>query len=249
MTRVSNSKINLRQNDYTSHSTTYEQKRFAGRSNEYLEMLRQRAVLKGIGNRPLHSRILDVGCGTGRGLRYLAAAGFRHITGLDYTWAMLEIARNQLWEQDLHSHVQLVRGDAFMLPGGEDAFDVVLSLNFLHMFDLELQKQIVCEMSRVCRPEGLLLAEFESIHKGFFVTRYLEQRRVKHRTKFNSIWDIPRIFPAEQFSNVRVLGTALPMAYRLLSRTPRLGSQLERITFLPPFNWMAERIVVTATRR
>lgn len=241
-------KIDQRQNDYTNHAAGYEQKRFSGRENAYLESLRRRAVLRGLRGCAPTSCILDVGCGTGRGLQYLTSAGFERVTGLDYTAAMLEQARSKQYREFRDGAVQLLRGDAFRLPFEDERFDIVMSLNFLHMFRLELQQELVGEMARVCRPNGRVVVELESIHKGLFVTRYWEQRRLHQRTKFNGVFDLPRLFPRSTFSRPRVRGTALPKVYKAFSRIPEIGARIESVTCCFPFNWMAERVIVAADK-
>ena len=137
-----------------------------------------------------------------------------------------------------------IRGDAFCLPFADGLFDLVASFNFLHMFRLDLQRRLLSEMHRVCRPGGLVVVEFESLHKGLFVTRYPEQRRMAHRTKFTSIGEVRSFFSKGQYSRVRVFGTTLPVCYRVLSFVPRLGAAVESVALVPPCNWLSERVVV-----
>jgi ubiquinone/menaquinone biosynthesis C-methylase UbiE len=241
-------KVDKRHNDYSSHSLDYDSKRFDGRQNQYLEMLRWRAVERSLRRVDRSASVLDVGCGTGRGIKYMVNSGFRKIHGLDYTAAMLEVAQAYVDTLDSSYTVHLQQGDAFSLPFGDDEFDVIVSLNFLHMFTFDLQRELIAEMDRVCRPGGMMILEFESIHKGMFLTRYIEQRRVAHRTKFNSIWEIRRLLPASEYTLVRAYGTALPVIYRVLSHWPRIGEVIERAALFPPFNWLSERVVVSVTK-
>ena len=210
----------------------------------YKEMLRRRAVLRAIGATSRQARVLDVGCGTGRGLSYLLAAGFHRLAGVDYTIGMLERIPGNLSSQHPGVPMSLVRGDAFCLPFPDKAFDLVTAFNFLHMFRLDLQHRLIEEMRRVCRPGGMLVVEFESLHKGLFFTRYPEQRRVAHRTKFTSLAERALLFPKDRFARVRVFGTTLPVCYRLFSFMPRLGALLESVALRPPCNWLSERVIV-----
>ena len=243
------SKVDAHQIDYSTYAPQYDAARHLGKRNAYLERIRFRAFLKLIDSLPRNATILDVACGTGRGLGYLLRAGFTEIAGLDYTPSMLEFAARNLQAEFPEHPVPLTQGDAFHLPCADGEFDCVISMNFLHMFRLDLQQQLIAEMRRVCVPEGLIVSEFESIHKGLFFSRYPEQRRLKTRTKFNSIWEIRRMFGREQFSSVKCLGAVLPKAYLLLENTPRLGEVVESVSFLPGFRWLAERIIVAARPR
>jgi len=241
-------KVDRRQIAYTGYAPEYDARRFKGPRNEYIERIRIRGVLQSIGLHDRDRRILDVGCGTGRGPMALANAGFTNVTAVDFTEAMLNIARQKA--RTLPSGaVRLVRGDAFSLPFPDGSFDVVLSLKFLHMFRYSLQQEIIRELLRVCRPGGLLVVEFQSIHKGLFVTRYLEQRRVRSHQKFNSLWEVHRLFDKTRFRRRRVVGTVLPKAYRLFQRWPDIGERVESISSVPPFNWLATQVVVAAERR
>jgi len=235
--------------DYTSHAPAYDERRFIGKGFEYLERNRQNAVLKLLGTHGLDRKVLDVGCGTGRGLCYLAGVGFTSLTGFDYTPAMLARAREKLSAQYPELQVSLIQGDAFSLAMAPESFDAVLSLNFLHLFPYEKQLQLVRELHCVCRPGGQVIVELENIHKALFVTRYFEQRRNRDTTKLNNIWEVKNILPRDLFEDVQILGVDLPVAHRFLKHVPTIGWQVERITHYPPFKWLAGRILVGGRRR
>jgi len=239
-------KVDTRQINYAGYAPAYDAQRFAGRRNAYLERIRTNGVLKLVGRCRYDRRVLDVGCGTARGVLELGRAGFTNLTGVDFTQEMLRIGQEKLRREIPDTPVRLVRGDAFTLPFPDCSFDLVVSLNFLHMFRFDLQAVIVREMARVCVNGGLVVAEFESIHKGLFVTRYREQTNVEARTKFNSWREVRRLFDRRRFTDVRVVGTVLPKAYVLFERCASLGEAIESIAHVPPFNWMASRVVVGA---
>ncbi len=242
-------KVERRQIAYTGYAPQYDARRFAGRRNQYVERIRIRGVLHSIGLNRFDRRVLDVGCGTGRGPVALAQAGFTNVTALDFTEAMLRIAQEKVTELPNPEVVSLVRGDAFSLPFPDASFDVVMSLKFFHMFKFNLQQEILAELRRVCRPGGLLVIELQSVHKGLFVTRYLEQRRVRAHQKFNSVWEVHQLFDSARFNNRRIVGTVLPKAYKVFQHWPDLGERVESIAYLPPFNWLATEGVVAAERR
>ena len=70
---------------------------------------------------PAGARVLDLGCGTGRHSRALAARGL-DLIGLDVCARFLEVARST------EPTVPVVRGDARSLPLGGDSLDAVVSL-------------------------------------------------------------------------------------------------------------------------
>ena len=128
-------------------------------------------------------------------------------------------------------------------------FDAVISLNFLHLFRYVNQKKLVSEMVRVCRPGGVMVMEFENIHKGLFITRYREQREKGDRNKFNSAKEIREMFSGPEFVDIEIRGIVLPLAYRVLRHWPTVGRVVERITWLPIIKWMAARILVSSIRQ
>ncbi|MBN1305854.1 MAG: methyltransferase domain-containing protein [Anaerolineales bacterium] len=94
-------------------------------------------------------RILEVGCGTGAILESLAhcTAGLH---GLD-------IARSHLLQAEIYApQALLANGDARQLPYASQVFDITLC-HFLLMW-VKAPVQLLCEMQRVTRPGGHVLA-------------------------------------------------------------------------------------------
>lgn len=93
-------------------------------------------------------RVLEVACGAGLGLGYLARAA-RQVTGGDYTLPLLNMA---------HSHyrgrIPLLRLDAHHLPFGDRAFDLVIILEAIYY--LGDAAGFVDEARRVLDKNGLL---------------------------------------------------------------------------------------------
>lgn len=242
-------KVDKRQISYTNYAPHYDQRRYHGDVNEYIEHIRKLGLGRVLADVDRDDHVLDVGCGTGRGATSLAELRFRRVTGLDFTEAMLSQANEKRRQLNGALRIDLVRGDAFKLPFPDACFDVVLSLRFVHMFRFELQQELTSELHRVCKPGGRVVVELESIHKGLFVTRYLEQRRVRTHQKFNSRSEVGQMFDPARFDDVRVAGTGIPMVHRALYRVPSFGERLERVCMYPPFNWMAAQVIVSGVKR
>lgn len=103
-------------------------------------------------------RVLELGCGSGRLLGPLAAAGNR-VVGVDSSAAMLRRATVRLDSAIARGQVALVEGD--MQDLGEldpESFDlVIIPLNgLLHVDDAAAQRRVLGEAARVLRPGGLL---------------------------------------------------------------------------------------------
>jgi ubiquinone/menaquinone biosynthesis C-methylase UbiE len=236
-------KVDTREINYNGMAADYDARRFEGAENAYRERIHNQAMLHAIGITRLRPSILDVGAGTCRGLQAIQRAGFHRLRGLELSPEM--IARGR-WK--LAPPVPIDRGSAFQLPYRDASFDVVVSWNFLHMFRLDLQQELVGEMTRVCRPGGLVVVELESLHKGLFVTRMAEQRRRRDTTRFTAVWDVRKLFPRDRYRRVRVRGAVFPKLYKVLYRAPRLGVAIERVAFVTPFNWLAARVVVSGQK-
>jgi SAM-dependent methyltransferase len=99
-----------------------------------------------------HGRVLEVGIGTGRITRPLAANGVR-VCGVDISALMMERLRAQLTDQ--HVAPDLVLGDATRLPLDEATLGVALSFHVLHLIpDWELAAE---EIVRVLAPGGAFI--------------------------------------------------------------------------------------------
>jgi ubiquinone/menaquinone biosynthesis C-methylase UbiE len=101
------------------------------------------------------ARVLDVATGPGYVAMAFAEAGCE-VVGLDLTDAPLAIAEQMRQQRGL-THLRFQIGDAEHLPFGEHEFDIVVSRLALHHF--EDPQCVLSEMSRVCRPQGLVVVE------------------------------------------------------------------------------------------
>ena len=81
-------------------------------------------------------QVLDIGCGTGAAGIRLARLGF-HVTQLDSSEAMLDLARRAAEEAGVANRVTFRQGDAAQLANlfGTESFDLVLCHNVLEYVD------------------------------------------------------------------------------------------------------------------
>ena len=108
-------------------------------------------------------RILEIGCGTGMTLAFLASLPCRHeLHGMDFSHTMLSQAHQKLSGVD--NPFRLVQGNCFELQFDENSFDVVYNTRFIHQFNHDDKKRIYAEMLRVLKQRGLVINEFYSRH-------------------------------------------------------------------------------------
>ena len=115
---------------------------------------------------PPPARILDLGCGTGDMAAALGHLGY-HVTACDIAEKMIDIARGT----HAGSAVEWIslNPDWRVLPFADGSFDgVVASSVFEYLINVQ---QVATELSRVLRPEGILLL---TVPNPFSYVRRLE---------------------------------------------------------------------------
>ena len=96
------------------------------------------------------SDVLDLGCGTGS-LSLLASEQGHHVTGVDSSAAMVDLARAKLAGRD----AAFLVGDAAAPPVGEQRFDVVLVRHLL--WALPAPGRVLRHWRELVRPGGRLV--------------------------------------------------------------------------------------------
>jgi SAM-dependent methyltransferase len=167
-----------RQLMYDKHTGSgYEAARYGDPHKEKYRQMRNDALLQLVqGHFPgtQRLRMLEVGCGTGMTLEYLASQSAGHeLHGMDFSWTMLSQASHK--RAGHASPFRLVQGDSFALPFRQDTFDVIYNTRFIHQFSHEDKKRIYGEMWRIAKPGGLVITEFYSRHSKW--TLYLRRAR------------------------------------------------------------------------
>ena len=121
-------------------------------------------------------RVLDLGCGTGD-LSFslaLAAEPGIEITGLDYSRAMLKLAREKATRAGVGKTVNFIHGEATSLPFPDEYFDCVgISFAFRNLtYKNPVMLPHLSEVLRVLRPNGRYVI-VESSQPGNRITRAL----------------------------------------------------------------------------
>jgi SAM-dependent methyltransferase len=101
-------------------------------------------------------RVLDAGCGVGRHLLPLHAAGFA-VMGVDCDPEVLRLLRNRLNKEGLTgARPDLAQADLNRLPFGAGAFDLAVSIKVINHGYAATFREYCRELDRVLRPGGRL---------------------------------------------------------------------------------------------
>jgi ubiquinone/menaquinone biosynthesis C-methylase UbiE len=206
----------------------YDQKRYRGPVNEYRQTVMANAYSGLVG--PLKGKcILDVGCGSGRGIVAFAPEA-EFTVGCDASIDMLGVAARKLTGQ---TRWALASAYAQQLPFVNDAFDVVTTFNFLHLFSLKTQRDMISEMKRVTKPGGTLVLEFDNALHGLgLVGLYKRWFRDERGTL---PWEARCVLGGD-CRIVRVRSAVLPIVWRLFYHAPRVFLPVEKLSYLPLVN-------------
>lgn len=211
----------------------YDANRYEGAPNSYRQTVMANAYKSLIGNLR-GKRVLDVGCGTGRGIADFARdAAFA--AGADASLDMLRVAIGKTVGT---FRAVFVNAYAQHLPFRNGAFDMATSLNFLHLFSLETQREMVGEMKRVVKPGGIVIIELDNALHGLVVGPY---KRWTGRERGSLPCEI-RYMVGDHCRVVRYYGAVCPVLWRIFYRFPSFFSQLEKLEYFPLFNRLGQRI-------
>ena len=150
-----------RQRSYNATGGGYESGRYGDPHMDAYRSLRNHTLdtllRSTFGSAPL--KILEVGCGTGLSLEFLARGEQPHrLFGMDFSETMLAQAAQKA--RGLQNRPKLALGDATRLPYRDGFFDVLYATRFIHQFAHAQKRQIWAEFRRVVRGDGLIIVEF-----------------------------------------------------------------------------------------
>jgi len=111
------------------------------------------------------SKVLDLGCGLGRHMRYMAGKGLS-VVGCDISEETLVMAEELANKANLK--LDFVRGDYMDLPFNNAAFQGVIAINTLHHDFPESIYRAFREIHRVIKPDGYLAFDPLSVGDGRF---------------------------------------------------------------------------------
>lgn len=112
---------------------------------------------------PSTPRVLDVGCGNGRLLKYFEDKPLQSYLGIDNSSSLLALARSHYKG---NASIRFREGDILNLPLKKESYNAVFSLAVLHHIpSRELQQQALSELSRVMSPDGVLFLSVWDLYR------------------------------------------------------------------------------------
>jgi len=147
--------------------------------------------------------VLDLGCGAGRHCVFLAKEGF-NVVGIDFSKSSLKIAGEWVRREKLEN-VDFVRGTMTHLPFTTNFFDAVISVSVLHHAVKRKIVNVVREIHRVLRREGLLIANLASVEDHRFGKGERVEEgtfKIKEEFKEREFEEIHHFFTREEASQL-----------------------------------------------
>lgn len=138
---------------------------------------------------PADGTILDIGCGVGRHVIYLAGRGFR-MAGVDISPTGILMTQAACAERGIAFDGKV--SDLTALPWEDDTFDAALSTSTIHHYLRAGILQALAEVRRVLKPGGLFIADFPS-------TETLQYQRSRGQVAAGTIIEVePHTFVDER---------------------------------------------------
>jgi SAM-dependent methyltransferase len=105
---------------------------------------------------PSKIKVLEIGCGPGANVWYMAREGFL-VTGLDGSPVAIEQAKQRFAQEGLNANLRV--GDAGNLEDPDDTYDAVVDVECLCANSREAARGILREVRRVLKPGGKLFSQ------------------------------------------------------------------------------------------
>jgi len=112
------------------------------------------------------SRILDLGCGTGRHTIYFAEEGFI-VYGFDFSSYAIQRLTERLKRRNVSAHL-MIWDMSKKFPYENEFFDAVIAIRVIHHAPLRVIKHVVSEVSRITRKGGYFYAKVPTLEKDFW---------------------------------------------------------------------------------
>lgn len=163
---------------YDRIADSYDRERYVSKSSRFIEQAEIRVITEWLHDEK-GSSLLDVPCGTGR-LTIVLAHLFDRVIAGDISAGMIGFLNDKIRSEGI-DNVALLRVNSRRLPFPENAFDIVLCVNFFHLIQNNEKHVFAGEFRRVLKPQGRLILENVSPVYGQL------HRLVRRRVSFSEL--------------------------------------------------------------
>jgi len=125
-------------------------------------------------------KILDLGCGAGRTVIYLAERNFE-VYGIDISKEGIEKAKQRLSERNLQAELKVYSMTA-RLPYSDDFFDAIVSTRTIYHATIDQIRRTIKEIKRVLKSLGLI---FITVRKSNLRKKVPYAKKIAPRTFLN----------------------------------------------------------------
>ncbi len=133
---------------YDDLASTYDNNRFENSYGKYLD-IQERNFLNSIIKKTENSKILDLGCGTGR---FLGFANF----GVDISPKMIAVSKSKF------PNIEFREGSASNIPFENDFFETIFSLHVIMHLNHQITNDFLEESHKKLKNHGKLIFDFPS---------------------------------------------------------------------------------------
>lgn len=142
-------------------------------------------------------KVLDLGCGSGINLVYLAKHGFE-VYGIDNSPTAIKIAKNWIKEKSLKADLK-INNIYKRLPYKDNLFDAVISIKTIHHARIKNIRKATKEIERVLKPGGLLFITVRRrrFNKKTWSKYIIDEKYEKRITKYKVLASSRAYIPLE----------------------------------------------------
>lgn len=115
-------------------------------------------------DRPGDTRVLEVGCGAGANIWFLAREGYQ-VAGIDGSEKAVDLARKRLEEEcvpGIAERADLRQGNFATLPWTHETFDAVVDIEAIYANTMATIRATITEVHRVLKPRGYFFGKMFS---------------------------------------------------------------------------------------
>jgi ubiquinone/menaquinone biosynthesis C-methylase UbiE len=176
--------------------------------------------------------VLEVACGPGIGLGYLAKKA-KKVIGSDYDANLVKIAKNYYKDK-----IDIFQSDAQCLPFKDNSFDVVIL--FEAIYYLPHPEKFLSECKRILRKDGIVLIctvnkDWEGFNPSPFSVKYFSVPELTNLFKTNNFEvELLGNFPADGVSfmdKYKLLARKMAVSLHIMPKTMKGKEKLKRIFY------------------